>query len=836
MAGPLSYERTRCAAMTLSWIPLSMAVAACSKGADSGYTEPVCGIEQAARVPPDFVDEVVVTGISHGTALAFAPDGRIFVAEQSGKVRVVKDDVLLAEPFAEVAATAESERGLLGLAVDPQFETNGLVYAYYTATSPTTHNRISRFRAVGDTAEGGETILFELPDTGGATIHNGGTLRFGPDGKLYVAVGDHGQPPHAQSLDSPFGKMLRLNPDGSIPEDNPFYESASGINRAVWASGLRNPFTFSFAASGRMFINDVGDGAWEEVNEGKAGANYGWPLSEGPTSTPGQTSPFFAYPHEGPWPTGCSIVGGAFYEPAAPALPSSFVGKYFYGDFCRGYVRVLDPDTGTSSEFIEGLVELVDLAVGPDGQLYRLERGTGSVARVRHAAAQPPRITAHPRDRTVGTGQRVTLSVTASGSEPFRYQWQRDGADLPGANAESYSFTASADDDGALFRVIVSNAHGRASSSEAKLAVIANEPPVVTIGLPALGTLYSAGETIAYMGSAHDAEDGPLPASALTWEVLFHHDTHAHPFLPRTAGQASGAFLLPRVGHTDPDVWYRVHLRARDSAGLESTTFIDLEPRLVQLVLQTEPAGLSVTLDGKALTTPHSLLSPVGVMRTLSARDPQSTHGALYQFASWSHGEPATHTLTIPAEDAVFTASFREVASSAPNLAPRGRPIADGSAATGVSGSALDAMLSTINDGVRPPPGNGSGNAQYVSDAARCSAEAWVGYTFDRAYTFDRLVFQEGHHGEDGGHFRDLTAEVLQDGSWVPVVQLLVSPPYPGDNDISYETFTLTFAPITGTGVRLFGVPGGRNGFVTVAELEVYEQSDAASAAVSATH
>src|SRR5690606_19004802 len=143
-----------------------------------------------------------------------------------------------------LAVDPTGERGLLGVAFDPAFATNRFVYVYYTATSPTIHNRLSRFtaNAAGDLAlAGSETILLELENLT-ATNHNGGAIHFGPDGKLYVATGENAVAENAQSLDNLLGKILRLNPDGSIPTDNPFFNQATGKNRLIWALGLRNPF------------------------------------------------------------------------------------------------------------------------------------------------------------------------------------------------------------------------------------------------------------------------------------------------------------------------------------------------------------------------------------------------------------------------------------------------------------------------------------------------------------------------------------------------------------------------------------------------------------------
>ncbi len=272
-------------------------------------------------LPSGFSRSTYVAALAwQGTAMAWSPDGRLFICEQGGSVRVVKNGVLLATPFVTVSTSANGERGLLGVAFDPQFGSNGRVYLYYTTSSGGVHNRVSRFTANGDVAQAGETILVDLPGLSAATNHNGGALHFGPDGKLYVAVGDNATGSNAQSLTIPFGKMLRFNADGSIPTDNPFYGSTTGVNRAIWALGLRNPFSFAFDPNGsRMFINDVGQNTWEEINLGRAGANYGWPGTEGATSNSAYDGPLFTYAHtaNATLVTGAAIVGGAFYRPGS---------------------------------------------------------------------------------------------------------------------------------------------------------------------------------------------------------------------------------------------------------------------------------------------------------------------------------------------------------------------------------------------------------------------------------------------------------------------------------------------------------------------------------------
>lgn len=393
----------------------------------------------AATLPFGFTETRVAGGLSNPTAMAFAPDGRLFVAEQTGQLRVIKDGILLPQPFLSVTVSSAGERGLLGVAFDPDFAANQFVYVYYTATTPAIHNRVSRFTAAGDVAApGSETIILELNNLSGATNHNGGAIHFGPDGKLYVAVGENANGANAQTLSNLLGKILRLNKDGSVPADNPFFGTASGINRAIWALGLRNPFTFTFQpGSGRMLINDVGQNAWEEINDGFAGANYGWPATEGPTTNPAYRAPIFSYGHGGGSTTGCAITGGAFYNPDTQQFPAEYRGNYFFADFCSGWIRRLDPDHPDSSVtgFATGIAAPVDLRVTEDGSLYYLARNEGAVYRVRSTASanNPPNAAiTSPANRTLyNAGDTITYSGTGTDPEdgnlpPSAFTWQVD--------------------------------------------------------------------------------------------------------------------------------------------------------------------------------------------------------------------------------------------------------------------------------------------------------------------------------------------------------------------------------------------------------------------------
>ena len=311
--------------------------------------------------------------------MALVPDGRVLICEQGGALRVVKGGILLTTPFLTVPVDATGERGLIGVTVDPAFATNGFVYVYYTATAPNPHNRISRFTASGDLAlPGSERTLLDLDDLSEANNHNGGALHFGPDGKLYAGVGENANGSNAQSLTNLLGKLLRLNPDGSVPTDNPLVTQTTGKNQLIWALGLRNPYTFAFqSGTGLLLINDVGQNAWEEINKGQAGANYGWPATEGTTSNPAYVSPVYTYPHSGGTVNGCSIVGADFYNPTTPTFPATFLNKFFFMDFCGGWIRTLDPATGIANDWQTGFSSPVDLRVADDGSVLVLSRGGG---------------------------------------------------------------------------------------------------------------------------------------------------------------------------------------------------------------------------------------------------------------------------------------------------------------------------------------------------------------------------------------------------------------------------------------------------------------------------
>ena len=363
-------------------------------GNTSGWASATVRFGGSAGLPQGFSkNEAWISGLTSATAMAQAPDGRLFVAEQGGTIRIVKNNNLLTAPFLSLAVDSTQERGVIGIALHPDFANNAFVFVHYTTGVAPIHNRISRFTVNGNNPDlvsaNSEVFIADLPALSAATNHNGGAIHFGTDGQLYVGVGDNANTALSQDLNSPLGKLLRFNIDGSIPSDNPICNTAGQQRCAIWAYGLRNPFTFALQpGTGRIHINDVGQNTWEEINLGAAGANYGWSASEGPDNiNPGIARPIFTYKHsaatpagsgEGGFFTGFSIAGGAFYPSsgANAVFPAEFRGTYFFADFVSRFVGVLDlANSNAAYSFASLAGNPVDMLVGLDGALYVLTRG-----------------------------------------------------------------------------------------------------------------------------------------------------------------------------------------------------------------------------------------------------------------------------------------------------------------------------------------------------------------------------------------------------------------------------------------------------------------------------
>ena len=632
----------------------------------------LAGTTFAASLPANFAETQIATGLDP-TSLTIAPDGRIFVCEKAGRIRIVQDGVLLATPFATLSVDNSNERGLQSVAFDPNFATNGYLYAFYTPSVSPIRNRVSRFTANGNVVTAGSELILLQTDSLGGSVHNGGAMYFF-NNHLYIATGEAGDASNSQNLTNKLGKILRINSDGSIPPSNPFV-GVLGVDPSIWAYGLRNPFTAAIQpGTGKFFINDVGGGSWEEINLGIAGANYGWPLSEGVSDDSDHTDPFFTYAHDGSTFGGCSIAGGAFYNPAISNFPASYIGRYFFADYCNGKISSINPgDAADVSIFATGVNRCIDIDVAADGALYYIARGgmgggsqqdntstaNGSVFRVVFTGSQVPTIAAQPQSRTVPVGETVTFGVTASGSQPFTYQWFRNDVLIPGQSTATLTYGPVVPaENNSTIHCVVTNSFDSATTVNAILTVTSNTRPDPVIVTPAADLLYRGGMALDFSGSATDTQDGTLPASAYSWKIDFHHDTHTHPAMDSTTGITAGTYIVETTGETAFNVRYRIYLTVTDSGGLSRTVSRDIFPQLSQMNFNTLPSGLAISLDGASRTTPFTVTGVVGINRQLSVGTPQFLGETAYRFDSWSQGGTNAQTIATPETNTTYTASL----------------------------------------------------------------------------------------------------------------------------------------------------------------------------------
>lgn len=628
-----------------------------------------------AVLPPGFAQAPLADSLNP-TCMALSPDGRIFLAQKDGRVLLYHTDegLLHDEPFVALNTDFFNERGLNGIALHPDFENQPWVYLYYTLPNEQ-RNRVSRVLANGDFAvPGSEQILLDL-DLLSGSIHNAGALVFGNDGKLYVGVGDGAKSDNGQNLNTVLGKILRLSDDGSIPADNPFYSQLTGKNRAIYAYGVRNPFSMTCdPVSGRIFFCDVGAEAWEEVNELLPGANYGWKLFQGTSGDPSFADPLYAYDHD----EGCAIVGAAFAFHNNSLIPSGFKGKFYFADYCEGWIKMLDPAIGAQpGAFVTGLDRPVSLLATPGGELYYLARaGLGGGSQEDNTASYEgvlwkvfwvgegaPLMTNHPQSVLVAEGESAVFEARAFGGQPIQYQWYLDGAAIPGADSTVFILqNLSLVDSGSLVFCIAQNNFGSDTSQTATVGVSSNKRPVPEILLPLTNSFYRGGSTIYFHGQANDPEEGALPPDRLTWRIDFHHANHTHPALPATPGISEGQFFVPTVGETATDVFFRIYLTARDAMGFEKTVWRDVFPEKIQISI-AGPAGVKVNVDGQNRTLPAQFESVIGIVRTLQAPDFQQVGDNIFLFSHWSDGDTnSLITFATPetpvALEAIFDTAF----------------------------------------------------------------------------------------------------------------------------------------------------------------------------------
>jgi PKD repeat protein len=724
----------------------------------------------AATYPLGFSESTVFSGLTNPTAVRFASDGRVFVAEKSGLIKVFDS---LSDPQPDVFADLRTQvhnfwdRGLLGLALDPGFPAQPYVYVLYTydaaiggtaprwgtagATSdgcPTppgatadgcvVSGHLSRLTASGNTMVGSENVLIEdwcqqYPS------HSIGSLDFGPDGALYVTGGDGasfnfvdygqdgaplnpcGDPPggvgaalapptaeggalRSQDLRTPAdptgldGALLRVDPaTGAGLSDNPNAGSSDPNARRIIAYGMRNPFRFGVRpGTSEVWIGDVGWNTWEEIerlqNPTAAVRNFGWPCYEGSGRQSGYDSadlsicenlyaagagavqsPLFAWNHasqvvpgEG-CPTGSSSAAGIAFGSQTGSYPSEYRGALFFADYSRDCIWAMLPGTGgvpdpqTIRTFAAGAANPVQLQIGPGGDLFYADFDGGTIRRVSFTPANNPPVAAATGNPTSGAAP-LTVQFDGSGSsdpdpgDSLTYAWDLDGDgqyDDSNAVSPSYTYTAQGTYTASLR---VTDTHA-ASSTAAVVISVGNTPPTATITAPALGTTWKVGDRIDFAGGATDAQDGPLPGSALSWRLIMHHcPSNCHEHELQTFTGPGDFFIAP--DHEYPS-YLELRLTATDSGGLTDTESLRLDPRTVTLTLGTNPSGFELAFNATRALAPFTRTVIQGSQNSISAPSPQTKAKKSWLFRSWSDGGAQAHDV-IANSSATYTATFKQ--------------------------------------------------------------------------------------------------------------------------------------------------------------------------------
>lgn len=672
----------------------------------------------AQSYPPDFVRELVASGIDEPTDLAVRPDGKLLVLKRDGEIRLVDPTPSTGGGTIYMTLSnldTDGEKGLTSIALDPGFASNGYFYLYYHSASAN-RARLSRFTDSGNHAHATtEKVLWQDPqplNQHPSPYHWGGALVFADDGTLLLGIGDKWDVPgESQDLSKSAGKLLRLDPAGLdsggpwqtgghnphlVPQDNPWVDGSGGNLDEIFSRGLRNPFrAHADPESDRIFISEVGgnvnngpDASWEDLHVARLSQparNYGWPNCEGPNctgSTPSNYSaPVFSLQH----PEGFAMLVGPVYRQGA--FPSSYNDKVFIADHTKGWVRTLSingsgnittptGNNGGSFASSTALGRPTAMQFGNDGSLYATNWVNDRVYRIRYTGSnQSPVILS------------ATANATSASSAPFTVQFTADAFDPEG---QSLDFDWDFGDGSSANGASVSHTYTSIGTYEAQVVVsdsnftVVSDPITIAIGSPPTASIdfypqapFIAGQPISVVGSGYDPDES-LGLDDLRWTVRFLHNDHTHPVFSNSLGSSCPGMssstscadvTIPTTGHDFSGMTgYEVTLTATDSTGLSSSTSVVLNPLKVNMTVTTNvPGSANLVLDGLQRIGPFTHDTLVGFVHQLVAPPTIVAGGDSWAFSSWSTGESdRTINVTVPGAD--FTRQALYV-----NTGPAGR-------------------------------------------------------------------------------------------------------------------------------------------------------------------
>jgi glucose/arabinose dehydrogenase len=656
-----------------------------------------------------FDTRTLASGFEKSISFDFLPSGRILVAEKGGRLYLVDsgDKTLLLDISSQIVT--DRERGLEGIEVASDFATSHRVYLLYgykanplRPTGPqalrlsyitlnpndTLANPASPLTVIlGKDATGPCPPISnrrDCPASIGAT-HQGGTVLSAPDGSLFVGFGDSNLPdsPGPQVFRtynpaSTAGKILHIDANGNGLRGHPFCRKNKDLTDTctkIYAEGFRNPFRFTLTPAGDPIVADVGWNEREEVDLVKKGKNYGWPCMEGTVRTPFYrdqrrcqalykknrfSKPIYDYANnvkEG----GAAAIMGPHY--ASGAYPGSVNNTFFFGDYASRFIKEarLSRKKGT----FRG-IRTVATDVFP--VQFRLSPSTGNVTYLDFINGTVNELVFSP----VNKGPKAQLNASpTSGAAPLVVGFSSAGTSDPNGDPLTYDWDFG---DGGPHSSLANPTHAYpAGTYTAKLKVTdsqgasdtkaikiysGNSAPTASIIAPTGNTLYRDGQPVTMQAVGNDAEDGPLPPGAFSWDVLLQHKRHKH-----TLGSVTGnPAPFHAVTDHDADSFYEITLTVTDSDGLSVTLpTIVVRPQTVKLMLESDVPGVRLSYGGRPISPPKRLTAAVGFHANLTAPARVSRGGRSFRFTGWSQGGSRVQIFDVPDKKTTLRAEYKPV-------------------------------------------------------------------------------------------------------------------------------------------------------------------------------
>ncbi|MBV9257751.1 MAG: PQQ-dependent sugar dehydrogenase [Ktedonobacteraceae bacterium] len=623
-------------------------------------------------VPTGFTKTQLAHGLKNPSVFAFAPNGDIYIGEQSGVILIYRNGAVLPTPVVTLNTDGSGEKGLLGLALDPNFAANGYMYVSYTTVDE--HAQLSRFTVQNDTINLATEKVYMKGNQLQNPHHSANDLHIGPDGKLWWAVGDNVPSiSNAQTLINIYGKILRFNLDGTIPSDNPFVHIPGAVP-AIYAYGLRNPFRFTFLPNGRAMAEDTGSNYWEELNTIQSGGNFGWDFYEGNCGSCGYINPAYAYGHV---PTDGAASAIAAYS--GSAFPKQYGNVVFFGDYNRQDIEAVSFDPTYTTETSDNVFDssagtIADLQEGPDGNLYYVSIFEGTFTEISASGPFSPVAAASASPNAGSSPLNVQFSSAGSSDAyglPLTYSWDfGDGSPVSTDANPSHTYTTNG-----TYTATLTVSNGTQTGTASTKVVVGHTPPTASITSPADNATYNGGDTISFSGTATDAVDGTLPASAYTWQVDFYNNNVAqpfystevaHPFYGPVSGVTQGTFQIPQDLSNSSSTFYRITMTVVNSLGIQTVVTRDIHPHLTNWSVNTNIPGAAYVVDGTWHTGPYTTSDVVGVQHVLMGVPTQTIGANRYRFNGWADGSALTDAFTNSAANGSYTANYDQVQSTLP--------------------------------------------------------------------------------------------------------------------------------------------------------------------------